>query len=355
MLHKHATRSDEQYNDKDNLNVIFTKSKAGGIVSIVNCILYIIALLTNDWIIGGYDNKVMHSGLNYAHVNGNIVDITALCNYREWACKLVYAGYWCNGFMWSGLILYILANVHVYISEQHSHIYVNHGISKDIQNKCIYGIWLISMIFNFLGLVLYTNISPSHFDYEMIQFEASYGLAVMCTFVTFTQMSLIFLIMLKKIDNNMIIEALDEYTHSTGIKRALYILFMIQILCAYPFLLEGFDWSPIISFFGLYWVDTQRNNIYSIYCSLTSVSFLVDILKISMMREYKYDTIGQAWIDTIYIIYAIMKFVSFILSLFYSQILMKIEDDNRTNISVHSQESDQENGEEWSNGHFIVE
>tara|TARA_B100001057_G_C22621871_1_gene860878 strand:- start:536 stop:934 length:399 start_codon:yes stop_codon:yes gene_type:complete len=132
---------------------------------------------------------------------------------------------------------------------------------------------------------------------------------------------------------------------------------MVQILCAYPFLLEEFDWSPIISFFGLYWIDTQKKNIYSIYCILTIVSFLVDILKISMMREYKYDTIGQAWIDTIYILYVIIKFISLSFSVFYAQIY--ISDDSpgiSDKESNASQNNEVEYNDKWpKNGDFIVE
>lgn len=354
MLAKHIVRSDDLTIDIFPVRFIHIQC----IVSLITFSLIITALLTEEWLIGSH----IHIGLNSGYSGNDIMNVYDVCKSgSQWACDVVKACRVCNICMWIATSLYCISSGVLFSFSQNKvlRVYLKH-VSVDTIHKLIIGAWVVTSLLYFMGLLNFTRIAPSHIQSEMIKYEASFGLSVMCTFIVFTQCILLYCVAFSKLNMGMIQEAIYEFRCSAGVTRMLYVIFIFQIMCIYPFLITGFEWNPVISFFGIHWLDTHKTNIYSVYMALTSISLLVDMLKICMMPDARYDTIGDSFANGLYVFYMISKCIA-LCGAYIKHNLDSIDTTTQSDPDVHKSpeecESPTNSGSEWSRngGDFIVE
>lgn len=208
------------------------------------------------------------------------------------------------------------------------------GAIKDIQQKLVeagfamnYQIifmmlcWFTLWIFFFLGLVSYAGSVPDSLGWGEVQFESSFGLARLSFLLVTVASSLLAAKVWDLWEEERFLEAVGDFKNARGTRSAMYWILVIQFFMYLLISIEVVDFSALLCFFALYWLDTDNSNFLLMYCVCTFITVLFDVMKLCGFPSFAVLSGGEGFVDVLYILVFLMKIA--VLALIFVEVKKK--------------------------------
>lgn len=277
---------------------------------IIQCILKFfillfipIALVQDAWVVGTYNNELIFCGLSHTTINGNIIEYNTTCTEqtRQWACDLYITSYNTKICIIVYYSLYALSSLFTLLQLFTKKDYYNIELNISI----LFNIFLYST------LLYFANNIPHKFDNTLVEYESSFGLVFICNIVNIIHTLLLVIYTFHKdCIYDFITTTYDKFESFNTPNKCLSIILTLQSLFTFPLFLKHIFWQNFIQIFGLLWLYYKHNFLYNFYIILTIISIFIDTFVISMMKQTQYETNSEMFVNTLYIILFISRFIA---------------------------------------------
>ena len=302
MLPNNVQRSDASY----------TPRTIPFIQNIFKCLIILIfpaCLLEPSWLVGSYEDSVIYCGLTHTVSDNRIIQYDSLCNNNvKWACELYSTAYNTRVCLIIYYVLYTLYTTLQFISILYPRIlqYLKHIPEAYIIPPL--------NIFLYIILLCFANFIPHKFENTLVEFDSSFGVAYICCNLHIADS-------IQTIGHTLytsfeIQESMtrfyDKIKGLSIIERSLFISCTLQLFLNFPLFLKPDNFSPqnISPLFAILWIFQKQITLYYTYISLTLFVLFSNTFRLSMMKQSKYETATEVFVNVIFVSMFILHFVS---------------------------------------------
>ena len=267
--------------------------------------IFPICFFESSWLVGSYNNNLLYCGLSHGIVNNEIVTYSSLCDMNQYGCDL-------QNIMFDTKVCLIV-------------YYVCFGLYTIILSirlfKSIPEIVISSLLNVYLYIILlsFANNIPHQFDNYLVSFDSSFGLAYICCNIhIIDNIFCCFYHFYTQTEIQDKIQNIYKSICSLNITTQILVISLFCELCLdLPLFTKpnNFDSQNTHPFIGLFWIVYKHEPLFLSFISLSLFTIFSETFTISMMKQVKYDTFSELFVNVIFVIRFILHFIS--LSLIY--------------------------------------
>jgi len=292
-----------QRSDNTQLNVLQKHNVLQHCCKYVIFFIFPICFFEQSWIVGTYNNKIIYCGLSYSILNNEVIDYPTLCNLHNYGCdlqKIMFDTKICL------IVYYVCFSVYTII--------ISLQIFKNIPELIISG---VLNVYLYVILLYFANNIPHKFDNSLVSFDSSFGLSYICCNIHI--LDNIFCMFYTLYTHQEIKEKITNIYNSICSLNTIYQILIFSLLCEISLDLplftkpNNFDSQNIHPFIALFWIIYKHEPLYISFISLSIFTIFSETFTISMMKQAKYDTISELFVNIIFTIRFILHFISLFL------------------------------------------
>ncbi|KAJ1637688.1 hypothetical protein T492DRAFT_950228 [Pavlovales sp. CCMP2436] len=184
---------------------------------------------------------------------------------------------------------------------------VGMGLSQRVQNLGLIGCWAFSWLCLFLGLLAYAGSAPDTLGWGTVNFEASFGLARLSFLIVTICTAVLTAKLLRLWQEEQFGEALGDFLESRGVRRGLYLLLFAQLVLFLLVSIANLEWQALIPLFALYYLDTDKANFLVLYVTLSAMTLLFDMMRLTGEPRWAYMDGKDAFAEAVYVVIFFIK------------------------------------------------